>query len=98
MARITDALLNPDDWRKRCRPGYVPPELDIPPEDPYASHLYLAYMFYGCPFFCASIGDTMGNAIRCKAMRYHDRTADHAEHVLTRQLHLRVKLLIGVKR
>ena len=98
MSRLTDSILNRDDIVFSNRPGYVPLELDIPPEDPYASHLYLAYKFYGCPFYCASIGDTMGNAIRCKAMRYHDRTADHAEHVLTRQLHLRVKLLIGVKR
>lgn len=69
MARITNAILNPDDIVFSNRPGYVPPELDIPPEDPYASHLYLAYEFYGHPFFCATIGDTMGNAIRRKALR-----------------------------
>lgn len=70
MARIHERMVL--DSKDMVFLDHHPPELDLPPEDPYASHLVAAWEFYGRPFYCATIGDTIGNAIARKAADRED--------------------------
>lgn len=96
MARIKDTFIPLDDIVFSNRPGYAPDLIkwsDVqyaqtlletqwfdPNFDHYTEHCYAAYEHYGRPFYCASIGDTMGNQIRIAALHYQQYPL-HNEHV-----------------
>ena len=72
MGRLADHILN-DKWKEIERGELLfSTQSRDPVFDHFTQHCYAAYEYYGCPFYCASIGDTMGNQIRIAALRKQD--------------------------
>lgn len=72
MAKMKDLLVS--GWEKIEQAELL---LEAHRRDPnydhFTAHCCTAYEYYGHPFYCASIGDTMGNVIRQESMKLQAR-------------------------